>query len=326
MSEIQTSRDGIDYLPKILRDRPTVITKAFFWKIPRSSGTPDIELKFGRYKKIRGPLRIAFEMVETNDPKSELTLDNEEFLNLVQFIQENYEPFKKGIKQYIPIEGNFDQDDINHLKGLFETPEKQQLIDFIVSNQIIPEDLIVALQSINRSKAVEEFEQMLDDDLGEHRWQDWFQNNDWVLGSEFVRMLDEREIDTAHISDFLMQAYDGFLDIVEIKRPEGALKFWMDTLDHDNYVPSSDLIKAVTQASKYIYEVEREANSVKFLERVDFVKTIKPRCVLIFGRSFDWDEKQNEAYRILNASYYNLTILTYDHVLQRAKRIVGLHS
>jgi hypothetical protein len=100
----------------------------------------------------------------------------------------------------------------------------------------------------------------------------------------------------------------------------------MDTLDHDNYVPSSDLIKAVTQASKYIYEVEREANSVKFLERVDFVKTIKPRCVLIFGRSFDWDEKQNEAYRILNASYYNLTILTYDHVLQRAKRIVGLHS
>ena len=326
MPEIQTSRDGMDYLPKILRDRPTVITKAFFWKIPRSSGLADIELKLGRYKKIQGPLSIAFEMVETKDPKSELTLDNEEFLNLVQFIQENYEPFKKGVKQYIPIEGNFDQDDIGHLKALFENPEKQQLIDFIVSNQIIPEDLIVALQSISRSKAVEEFEQMLDDDLVEHKWQEWFQNNNWVLGSEFVRMLDERDIDTAHISDFLMQAYDGFLDIVEIKRPEGGLRFWMDTLDHDNYIPSSDLIKAVTQASRYIYEVEREANSVKFLERVDFVKTIKPRCILIFGRSYDWEEKQNEAYRILNSSYHNLTILTYDHVLQRAKRIVGVHS
>jgi hypothetical protein len=138
MPEIQTSRGGIDYLPKVLRDRPTVITKAFFWKILRSSGVPDIELKLGRYKKIRGPLRIAFEMVETNEPKSELTLDNEEFLNLAEFIQENYEPFKKGVKQYIPIEGNFDQDDINHLKALFENPGKQQLIDFIVSNQIIP--------------------------------------------------------------------------------------------------------------------------------------------------------------------------------------------
>jgi hypothetical protein len=326
MPEVQTSRDGIDYLPKVLRDRPTVITKAFFWKILRSSGIPDIELKLGRYKKIRGPLSVAFEMVETNELKSELTLDNEEFLNLVQFIQENYEPFKKGVKQYIHIEGNFDQDDITHLKALFENPEKQQLIDFIVSNQIIPQDLIVALQSINRSKAVEEFEQMLENDLVEHKWQEWFQNNDWVLGSEFIRMLDERAIDTAHISDFLMQAYDGFLDIVEIKRPEGGLKFWMDALDHENYVPSSDLMKAVSQASKYIYEVEREANSVKFLEKVDFVKTIKPRCILIFGRSFDWNEKQNEAYRILNASYYNLNILTYDHVLERAKRIVGLHN
>jgi len=325
MPEIQTSRDGIDYLLRVLRDLPTVITKAFFWKIPRSSGFPDIELKLGRYKKVRGPLSVGFEMVETDHPKSELTLDNQEFLNLVDFIQENYEPFKKGIKQYIPIEGNFNQGDINHLKALFENPEKQQLIDFLVSNNVIPRDLIVALQSINRAKAVEQFEEMLENDLVEHEWQKWFVENDWVLGSEFVRVLDEREIDTSNISDFLMQAYDGFLDVVEIKRPEGDLKFWMDALDHGNHVPTSDLVKAITQATKYIYEVEREANSVKFLERVDNVRTIKPRCILIYGRSFDWNDKQNEAYRILNAAYHNLTILTYDHVLERARRIVGLN-
>jgi hypothetical protein len=27
------------------------------------------------------------------------------------------------------------------------------------------------------------------------------------------------------------------------------------------------------------------------------------------------------AYRILNASFHNLTVLTYDHVLDRARRI-----
>jgi hypothetical protein len=106
-----------------------------------------------------------------------------------------------------------------------------------------------------------------------------------VLGSEFVKILDEREIDTKNITDYLMEAYDGFLDIIEIKRPEGSLKFWADTQDHGNYIPSSDLIKAITQATKYIYEVEREANDVKFFERVNNIKTIKPRCVLIFGRS-----------------------------------------
>jgi hypothetical protein len=165
---------------------------------------------------------------------------------------------------------------------------------------------------------------MLLENKNEHKWQKWFEENSWVLGSEFVRVLDERHIDVNNISDFLMEAYDGFLDIVEIKRPEGGLSFWVTTQDHDNYVPSQALIKAITQASKYIYEVEREANSVKFLERVGNIKTVKPRCILIFGRSNDWDSNQIEAYRILNAGYHNLTIMTYDHVLTRAKRIAGI--
>lgn len=123
-----------------------------------------------------------------------------------------------------------------------------------------------------------------------------------------------------------MQAYDGFLDIVEIKRPSESLQFWASGLDHGNYVPSQNLVKAITQATKYIHEVEREANSVKFLERVGNVKTIKPRCILIYGRSNEWNQYQREACRILNSSYHNLTILTYDHVLSRAKRIVGIET
>lgn len=86
------------------------------------------------------------------------------------------------------------------------------------------------------------------------------------------------------------------------------------------------LTKAITQAARYIFEVEREANSVKFLERVRGVKTVKPRCVLVYGRSANWHDSQAEAYRILNASYHNLTVLTYDHVLERARRICGVKS
>ncbi|TOO24116.1 Shedu anti-phage system protein SduA domain-containing protein, partial [Vibrio parahaemolyticus] len=80
-----------------------------------------------------------------------------------------------------------------------------------------------------------------------------------------------------------MESYDGFLDVVEIKRPEGGLKFWASGLDHNNYYPHSDLIKAITQSQSYIHEIELEANSVKFMERVGYVKTIKPRCTLIYG-------------------------------------------
>ena len=321
MATIKTTQEGIGYLVGLLKDKTKTITRAIFWKIPHAnSQQEDIGLKIGRYNK-NG---FDPETLEIENPKSELTLDNEEFQKLLEFLSENHEPFKKGIKRYIPIDEKFDQESIEQLKAFFDNPDKQKLLDFVAKNDILPEDLIAGLQNQARINAVEQFEIMLEQDLVEQEWQEWFKRNDWVLGSEFVRILDEREIDTANITDYLMQAYDGFLDIVEIKRPEGNLRFWANGQDHGNYVPSSDLTKAVTQATKYIYEVEREANSVKFLERVDNVKTIKPRCILIFGRSDDWNEDQKEAYRILNSSYHNLTIMTYDHVLGRAKRILGI--
>lgn len=321
MATIKKTENGIEYLFGLLKDKTKTITRAAFWKIPhKNTGQEDICLKVGRYNK-NG---FAPDTLENENPKSELTLDNEEFQNLLKFLWENYEPFKKGVKKYIPIDQKFDQKSIEHLRAIFDNPDKQKVLDFIAKNNILPDDLVAGLQNQARIKAVQEFETMLEQDLVEQKWQEWFKRNDWVLGSEFVRILDERGIDTANITDYLMQAYDGFLDIVEIKRPQGSLRFWADSQDHGNYVPSSDLTKAVTQATKYIYEVEREANSVKFLERVGNVKTIKPRCILIFGRSNGWNDEQKEAYRILNSSYHNLTIMTYDHVLKRAKRILGI--
>lgn len=182
------------------------------------------------------------------------------------------------------------------------------------------ENLGLVLQIHKRKLAISQFEEKLKQNLTEFKWHKWFKENDWVLGTEFVKISNEREIDTRNISDFLMKAYDGFLDIIEIKRPEKS--FWVDKQDHQNHIPSTDLIKAITQSTKYIYELERESNSVKFQEK-NGEKVIKPRCILIFGRSNNWKKEHHEAYRILNSSYHNLTIITYDHVLARAKRNLG---
>jgi len=310
-----------DKLSSILRNKPQVITRAVFWKIPHNTREDEVALKVGRYKKPKD--WHENESPETLSPKSELTFDNEELMNLIKFLQQNYKPFKEGVKAFIPLEKPFEKSNADQIKALFSLPDKQKLISFVLSNDVIPEELELGLQHAKRMNAISEFDSMLNNDLVESNWQKWFEKNSWVLGSDFVRILDERSIDTQNITDFLMEAYDGFLDVIEIKRPEGGMDFWSKTMDHGNYVPSTDLIKAVTQASSYIYEVERETNSIKFLERVDGVKTIKPRCILIFGRSSDWNEKQIEAFRILNSGYHNLTIMTYDHVLERAKRIVG---
>lgn len=325
MQTIKQSKLGIEYLITTLRETKQTYTNATLWKIPHTNpSTVDFSLRIGRYKKSPGPFTSSLEVLETSSPKSLLSLDNEEFQNLILFLQENYEPFKQGVKKYIPIDETFHSENLEHLKAVFTNPNKELVLRLVIDNEILPDDLILAIEHKRKIEAVKTFGSMLQEDSTEHYWQKWFKENSWVLGTEFIKVLDERDIDTQNISDFLMQAYDGFLDIVEIKRPEGGLTFWANSSDHNNLIPSQQLIKAITQSNNYIYEVERESNSLKFQERLGGVKVIKPRCILIFGRSNKWTEKHYEAYRILNSSFHNLTILTYDQVLQRANRILGI--
>lgn len=323
MKEIKTSRDGIDYMTAVLFEKQLTVTRAMLWRIKHNNSEKhNLGVKLGRYKKKKGPFNLTLEELENSVPKSELTLIGEEFQALINFIESKFNPFEQGVKKFIPLDEQFEKGNLKHLQAFFSHPEKQELIDFVLGHDIIPDELFVAFNQLSKIRAVEMFEEMLENDMTEHDWQNWFHENNWVLGTDYVRILDERNIDTKNITDFLMEAYDGFIDIVEIKRPDGNLKFWAKSKDHDNYVPDQDLVKAITQATKYIYEIEREANSIKFLERVEGVKTIKPRCVLIYGRSDDWNYEQKESFRILNSNYHNLSIMTYDHILERAKRLI----
>lgn len=323
MTTIKKSEGGIDYLLCVLKEKPRVISRAALWRIPhRTPDVEDINLKIGRYNKSD----FNVESVEISEPRSELTLDNEEFRALLTFLHENYEPFRAGVREYVALSGTLSPEDIAAVQALFGSPDRQELIELVSRHELIPRDLLAGLEHARRARAIDEFTAMLSEDRVEHDWQTWFQENDWVLGSEFVRVLDDRRIDVQNIADYLVEAYDGFLDLVEIKRPSGGLEFWAPTKDHGNYVPHSDLTKAITQASNYLFEVEREANSLKFLERTRGVRTIKPRCVLVFGRSANWNDEQHRACRIMNSTMHNLTVLTYDHVEKRARRMLGANK
>jgi len=178
-----------------------------------------------------------------------------------------------------------------------------------------------AANAAKRRVAIDEFERLLSEDSNEHKFQPWFQSNAWVLGSDCVRILDARKIDVTNIADFLVEAYDGRADIVELKRP--GLAFWQTEKDHDNYLPHSDLVAAIIQAQNYQFALEGEIDSRKTYERLKGIPIAKPCSLLIHGRSKDWIDKQFEAQRLLNAGFTSLNVITYDQVLRRAKIIMG---
>lgn len=314
---IKEGKNGTDYTSVLLKKKTQTITKAIFWKIPRSDPDKGFSLKIGRYKT------NVWEDLDCKNPKSELTLDQEELFNLMRFVNDRYSPLRKGAGDYIKAD-SLNNELAKLLRDTFSGKEATEVGDFLVKKGILTSDTTNMIEFCRREEALIDFEKALCENRTESYWQRWFEDNNWILGNEFTGILDERSIDTKNIADFMMETFDGFVDLVEIKRPEGNLKFWSQTRDHDNLVPSMDLIKAVTQTQNYIQELEEEIDSKKTAERLSGMPIVKPRATLIFGRSHDWGAKERKAFRILNAGYNNLTILTYDQVLDRARKTLNL--
>ena len=312
MSEIKTSAKGVNYAgPCTLQMKKRVCSEAMLMRIPHAhADVQDISLKIGRYNIPYG--------LESKKPKSELTLNNEELNALIRYISENYKPLTLGQGEYINVSEE-SATLVENFKRLIEG--QSDTTRMLIENGILSDNVFLAASVIKKRDALIELQEKLQEEQPERYWQEWFTRNKWVLGSDFAQIIDERVIDTENIADYIMKSYDGFVDLVEIKKPNG-LPFWASTKDHGNYVPSADLTKAITQCLNYIYAIELEANSTKFARRIGS-RVIKPRCILIFGRSYDWNDEQREAYRILNAAYNQVSILTYDHISERAQNVLG---
>ena len=311
MGEVKKSCNNIDYIPAAtLKEGPRSKTIAMLEKIPHNSGKTDIQLMLKRISK------QSEKPVQAN-PKSALTLSNDELNRLIEYISENYKPLEVNAKKFISLDDKDNVGIIEKFRDLSGTDRESA--KFLIENGFMQDKVYVAIEAIKREATLCQFSKMLSEDKPESAWQKWFEDCKWILGSDFAKILDDRSIDTESIADYLMQAYDGFVDIVEIKRP--SLPFWAANKDHGNYIPSTELVKAITQCANYIHSIEEEANSIKFSERVG-AKVIKPRCLLVFGKSDDWDSEKNEAFRILNASYSNLSIMTYTQLFNRAKNIL----
>lgn len=148
----------------------------------------------------------------------------------------------------------------------------------------------------------------------EEVWQRFFQANDWILGSDVIELLDVRALSEHDISDLPFKGVDGFLDIIELKLPSAEM--WTS-----ENLPRADVTSAIMQCARYLRTTEIKANDHVKMKELG-VEIVKPRITLIYGRSNGWDDKKREQLRILNASLHDISILTYDYVLNRAEKLV----
>jgi hypothetical protein len=115
-------------LVRTLLDKATVVTQACLWSIPHDSGREDIALKIGRYKKPKFGRGGA--APEIKEPKSELTLNDEEFKALIEFVKENYEPFRHGAKAFIPLDTPYDKENAAQIRAFVRATGEAQTCQF----------------------------------------------------------------------------------------------------------------------------------------------------------------------------------------------------
>ena len=301
-----------------LKRGTTQSTYATLFTEPSRDGATQTTMKVGTYAM--SVVKPDFRQPVYEQAKCEVKLRPAEFEAFVAFLEQKLGPLKVRAERYVAVEDAESGEILDALAARLRGREGQALVEAMLERGLLPDDLVAAALHRERAAAIEEAERMLNEDLPERDWQAWLQANDWVLGSAHVAVLDDRRIDLANVADYLLEAEDRHLDVVEIKRP--SLGFWAAQRDHGNLYPHADLTKAIVQAQAYLLRLEGEMDSKKTSDRYGGCPIACPRATLIHGRSATWGDDELHAQRLLNGGFSRLQVFTYDQVLKRAGRVL----
>ena len=135
--------------------------------------------------------------------------------------------------------------------------------------------------------------------------------------------------------DFLLVDANGYIDILEIKKPSVQLLTKQSSY-RNNYVPVRDLAGAIQQIEKYIYclnvwgkdgEQDLQKQLADKIPSSVTPKVVNPQGILLLGRSKDFNHQQKTDFELIKRQYKHIAeIMTYDDLLQRIDNIIAALS
>ncbi len=152
-------------------------------------------------------------------------------------------------------------------------------------------------------------------------FQNWIENNLWIFGIEYIKKHEARKIGMFSEGDILMESIDGYLDLIELKRPKHSLLKYDKS--HNSHYPHPNLSQVVGQSLFYLQKLsEYKLN----LEREYELKVIMPRIKIIVGRNKGFSEEQKDCMRMLNTNLNSIQIITYDELLEFGKLLLKTYK
>lgn len=165
---------------------------------------------------------------------------------------------------------------------------------------------------------------------GKDSWQKWVYENHWLLGVQYLTPIEKAKVGFDNIPDFVFPTLDGFIDILEIKRPTFAT-IREDPSHAGSFIWCSETNKAIGQVVNYLQIME--LNQLQITKRINedpenkyptFIHSLKPRAFILIGNSSGWDTRQKQAFRILNYCLHGIEVLTYTDLISRGESIIKM--
>ncbi|MDP2316538.1 MAG: DUF4263 domain-containing protein [Pseudomonadota bacterium] len=165
--------------------------------------------------------------------------------------------------------------------------------------------------------AIEDLERMIEADETEPVFQKFFEEHHWMFGCHYVRRIERRTLVVGSQYDIVLAGTDGYIDIIELKRPGFGL-FREDTA-HDCLQPSSDLAQVLGQAQHYILKADSQIHIIRDELKVPAHRV---RAIIIIGSSKkDGGDDRRRALRTLNGHLSRIEVRTFSDILESAKAI-----
>ena len=270
--------------------------------------------------------------------------DNGIWVSLGDRRNELYEPYRADYEEKIsiyrdrtlpyvkphPAIEEFSQvmlDQKDKLVQALQTENQDQVVQIQKLSEVFKQSKL----SVYKDK-IEEFEQRLKEDYpetsGNNSWQTWIYKNNWFFATQYAEPLPKKNVGFHNIPDFLFPTLDGFIDVLEIKKPTFEV-IEEDKSHHGSYRWSRVANEAIGQVVNYLYEIElHQLEIVKKIEEKNGVRlsAVKPRVIILVGKSDRWTLKKREALRKLNHSLHCIEVITYTDLLRRGKRLIAMYD
>lgn len=241
-------------------------------------------------------------------------------------------------------------DDKSKQKAIQELLDKGYSEDFwkslSKSNPDLATKLAIAQVQVDKQGVIRQFEEAMETHAGDESfWQIFFEKHPWLLESAFSasafmlngetylggKLPAGRQGRGGVATDYLFgDASTKSFAVVDIKKPNSGLVgpiYRGDAgsgSDNEVYSMHNELSGGVVQVRNQITVAIEHYHSVLGPGFKDKINRIHPKGVLVTGKLEGLSERQRASLNQFRQGQYSLTIITFDELLNRVKKIYGL--